>query len=132
MTMSISPAHNDARLVGTMVFAGAGSIIQLFVAEHPTLGGTPSETPLVQIVLANPCGAVVSHLLVLHQNDAGGDLVALSGAAVWARWVTAAGELIADGSVTDASGAGDFKLSGTSGTMIYAGARVLLGASAIG
>ena len=131
MTMGISAQHNDARLVGTIAFASAGSKIQFFTQEHPTLGGNPAEVPLVEIVLANPCGVVTAHTLVLQQLSSAGDLIVSTGSAMWARWVTGDGVLVADGTVSDAAGNGDFRISGTSGTTLYAGGRALLGASSL-
>jgi hypothetical protein len=85
----------------------------------------------VEIVLAKPCGAIDAGVLTLVQADVGGDLIAETGTALWARWVNGDEIHVADGSVSDAAGDGDFKVSGTTGTMLYAGARALLGISTL-
>ena len=134
MTLAISAAHNAARLQGTLAFADAGvqsSRIRLYASARPTTGGDPLAAPLVDITLAKPCGAIDDGVLTLVQADAGGDLIAQTGTALWARWVNGDEMHVADGSVSDASGDGDFKVSGTVGTLLYAGARALLGPSTL-
>ena len=134
MTLAISAAHNAARLQGTLAFADSGvqsSRIRLYASARPANGGDPLATPLVEIVLAKPCGAIDAGVLTLVQADAGGDLIAQTGTALWARWVNGDEIHVADGSVSDAAGEGDFKVSGTTGTMLYAGARALLGTSTL-
>ena len=134
MTLAISAAHNNARLQGTLAFADTGaqnSRIRLYATARPATGADPQASPLVEITLAKPCGAIDAGMLTLVQADAGGDLIADTGTALWARWVNGDEMHVADGSVTDASGDGDFKVSGTAGTLLYAGARALLGTSAL-
>lgn len=121
MTLAISPDHNDARLAATAAFADSGALssrIRLYDAANVLL---------VTIVLAEPCGAVAGHKLVLQQAAPGGDLIAVQGSAVKGVWINGAGAMVAEGTVTDAAGDGDFKVSGTTGTMLYAGARAILG-----
>ena len=134
MTLAISAAHNAARLQGTLAFADAGvqsARIRLYASARPATGGDPLATPLVEITLAKPCGAIDAGVLTLVQAEAGGDLIAQTGAALWARWVNGDEIHVADGSVSDAAGDGDFKVSGTAGTILYAGARALLGNSTL-
>ena len=134
MTLAISAAHNAARLQGTMAFADSGaqsSRIRLYASARPAIGGDPLAIPLVEIVLAKPCGEINAGVLTLVQAEAGGDLIAQTGTALWARWVNGDEILIADGRVSDAAGDGDFKVSGTAGTLLYAGARALLGISTL-
>ena len=134
MTLAITAAHNAARLQGTQGFADSGaqsSRIRLYASARPAIGGDPLAIPLVEIVLAKPCGEINAGVLTLVQADAGGDLIAQTGTALWARWVNGDEILIADGSVSDAAGDGDFKVSGTTGTMLYAGARAVLGNSTL-
>ena len=135
MTLAISAAHNAARLQGTMAFADTGaqnSRIRLYATARPATGGDPIAAPLVEITLAKPCGEITAGVLALVQADAGGDLIAQTGTALWARWVNGDEMHVADGSVSDAAGDGDFKVSGTAGTILYAGARALLGNSTLG
>ena len=134
MTLAISAAHANARLQGTLAFADTGaqnSRIRLYATARPATGGDPLAAPLVEITLDKPCGTVSAGMLTLVQADAGGDLIAETGTALWARWVNGDEMHVADGSVTDASGDGDFKVSGTAGTLLYAGARALLGNSTL-
>lgn len=134
MTLAISASHNNARLQGTLAFADAGaqnSRIRIYGTDRPATGGDPLAAPLVEITLAKPCGAIDAGVLTLVQADAGGDLIAETGTALWARWVNGDEMHVADGSVSDAAGDGDFKVSGTAGTLLYAGARALLGTSTL-
>jgi hypothetical protein len=134
MTLAISAAHNTARLQGTLAFADSGaqsSRIRLYASARPSTAGDPLAAHLVEITLAKPCGVIDAGVLTLVQADAGGDLIAQTGTALWARWVNGDEMHVADGSVTDASGDGDFKVSGTAGTLLYAGARALLGSSTL-
>jgi hypothetical protein len=134
MTLAISAAHNAARLQGTLGFADAGAQnarIRLYATVRPVTGGDAIAAPLVEITLAKPCGAIDAGVLTLVQADAGGDLIAQTGTALWARWVNGDEMHVADGSVSDAAGEGDFKVSGTAGTLLYAGARALLGISTL-
>ena len=132
--LDISAAHNDARLMGTIVFADLGPLpskIYYFSTVRGVLGADPGAAPLVTMVLKKPCGTVIDHVLVLQQAAAGGDLITAQGSAVWARWVNGAGVIIGEGDVSDEAGDGLFKVSGTTGTLLYAGARALLGLTEI-
>ena len=134
MTLAISAAHNAARLQGTLAFADTGvqnSRILLYATARPVTGGDALAAPLVEITLAKPCGVIDAGVLTLLQADAGGDLIIETGTALWARWVNGDEMHVADGSVSDVAGDGDFKVSGTAGTMLYAGARALLGISTL-
>jgi len=130
MSLAISLAHKLARLAGTLAFADAGvqnSRIRLYASTQPATGGDPGGGLLVEMLLAKPCGEIQENELTLLQAEPAGDLILETGTALWARWVNGNDEVVADGTVSDAAGAGDFKLSGTSGTVLYAGARALLG-----
>jgi len=134
MTLAITTAHNNARLAATAAYADTGvqnSRIRLYATPQPALGADPGDLPLVEILLAKPCGAVVADVLVLSQAAPAGDLIAASGAALWGRWINGTGDIVADGTVSDAAGSGDFKLSGSTGTAIYAGGRAVLGISTL-
>src|SRR5574343_80518 len=124
MTLSISASHNSARLEATRAFADTGaanSRIDIYSGPQPAAGAAATGTLLVSVVLAKPCGTVAGGVLTLTQQDAGGDLIAQTGDAAWARWVNGADVWVGDGTVSDAAGAGDFKLAGTAGTTLYAG-----------
>ena len=111
---------------------GAASRIHFYATARPgTTGADAGGLPLATVVLAAPCGTVASGVAQLLQADVSGDLIASTGDAVWARWVAADGEVLADGDATAAAGAGPFKLTGTDGTRLYAGGRAILGAVAL-
>lgn len=134
MSFTISVAHNDARLAASLAFADLGpgpSRVQFFSTEQPAFGGAPGAAPLVEVVLAKPCGAIVDHALVFAQAAAGGDMILVQGVALWARWVNGADAIVADGDVSDETGPGVFKIAGTTGTMLYAGGRCIIGLTAI-
>lgn len=135
MTFAVSPEHNDARLEGTRAFADTGvqnSRIHLYATAQPATGADPGGAPLVTMTLTKPCGTVTGGALTLAQSDLSGDLVMDTGSVLWARWVNGNDALVADCTVSDSAGAGDIKLSGTTGTLLYAGARALLGSAALG
>jgi len=135
MTFAISAAHNESRLAGTRNFADTGvqnSRIMLYATSQPALGADPGGAPLVTLLLAKPCGTVTGNALTLVQADLGGDLIMDTGSVVWARWVNGDDALVADGTVSDSAGTGDIKLAGTTGTLLYAGARALLGSATLG
>ena len=126
----LSPDANAAKLFGIAAFADLGpapSRIQFFGTEKPAFGAAPGAAPLVEIILTKPCGALVAGVLVLTQADVAGDLVLVQGSAKWGRWLNGDDDLIGDGNATDDTGAGIFKIFGTTGTILYAGARAILG-----
>lgn len=132
--MAISADHNDARLTGTIAFADSGPLaskILFYSTVRGLLGAAPGAPPLVAITLKKPCGTLINRALVLQQADAGGDLITAQGSAVWARWVNGAGVIVGEGDVSDATGTGAFKVSGTTGTLLYAGARAILGVTEV-
>lgn len=139
-TMALAPAARLAALVAARpavlqafvnyADAGAGpSRIKIYGTTRPaTSGDAPGGSPLVTLVLTNPCGAVTSGELSLTQASVIGDLITTNGAAVWARWETGDGFPIADGDVTDMAGDGPFRLAGADGVTLNAGGRAILGA----
>ena len=119
--LTISVAHNNARLNATIATADAGagkSRIRLYDA---------SDVLLATVTLAKPCGSIVSDKLVLTQDNPTADMIVATGTAVRADWINGAGVSIGGGAVTDNAGDGPFKLGGTSGTSLYAGGLVVLG-----
>lgn len=123
--LTISVAHNTARLEGSMAHADSGTgsaYINVYDASAVLLG---------VVHLAKPCGAIVGGFLVLEQADPTADLVLVSGAAASAKMFNGAGLEMASGAVTDEAGAGPFKLGGTAGTTLYAGGKLLLGTTAL-
>ena len=125
MTLAISTEHNNHLLAATIEFADTGaanSRIRLYDAAN---------TLLVTMTLAKPCGAVVDDALVLEQAALGGDMITTSGAAATGVWVNGDDDVVATGTVSDEAGDGDFKVAGTTGTMLYAGGRAILGVTAL-
>ncbi len=121
----ISTEHNNARLVATGAFADTGpgpSSIALYDA---------AQVLLATIILAKPCGTVVDDELRLIQASATGDLIGASGLAASGVWYSGSGAVVAEGAVTDSSGAGPFVLGGAAGTQLYAGGRAILGNTAV-
>lgn len=86
-----------------------------------------TSVTLAVLVLASPCGEIVDNKLVLAQADPEGDLIAANGLAASALWYSYDNDLLASGAVTDEVGEGPFKLSGSAGTLLLAGGRVILG-----
>lgn len=122
----ISAAHALARLQATLAFADsgpAGSTIKLYDA---------SEQLLVTLTLTKPCGQITEGgTLLLTQASGGGDMILASGLAARGVWATSDGKLIGRGLVTDETGAGHFKLLGSTGTQLYAGGKAILGETRI-
>lgn len=136
-------AHRAARNAASIALGdtGAGtSSIKLYTVQDGTL--------LAVRALAKPCGAVqpADGRIALAQA-ATDDLVLATGGAHWAEWCDGNGVMISAGRVTDASGnytdasdavvadpdgVGQFVLSGTAGTMLYAGGIVRLTTGLIG
>lgn len=127
--------HNIARLGGSLDFANAGSShsrIFFYSTTQPARGADPGGAPLVEVTLAKPVGVIGSEgVLQLVQDDPTGDMVVNTGSVLWGRWINGDGALVGDGDASDAAGDGFFKMSGTAGTMLYAGARMLLGVCAL-
>ena len=132
----ITDAHRDARLAASRAQIDAGpahGTIELYdIAQPATLGAAPSGPPCAVITLAKPCGAIDGGYLTLAQDDPAGDLIATSSGpdgVTWALVRDGNGTIVQDGTVSDnAVGAtGDFKLSGSSGTRLFAGGYVLIG-----
>jgi hypothetical protein len=136
MTFFIPDAHRIVRSAATLARAttGAGtSRIQFFDTPQPSLGDDPGASPLVEIVLTAGVGTVsAAGVITLAQADVAGDLISTQGNVVWGRWLARDGSLMGDGTVTESAGDGFFKLSGTTGTLLYAGARAVLGVTALG
>lgn len=82
---------------------------------------------LVTVVFAQPSGAFVDHEWVFEQGDPSGDIILVQGNADNFALYNGAGTLLGTGDVTDMAGSGTLKVSGTTGTLLYAGARAILG-----
>lgn len=114
---------NDAMLVG-----GVSALLD----AHPTLPAYANifdgtAVLLVTLVFARPAATLVSHALVFHQGDPTGDFIVTQGNAAAFALYNGANVLLGTGDVTDMAGSGGLKVSGTTGTLLYAGARAILG-----
>lgn len=125
MTLSISGPHRDARSQATITYADLGS-----GRAHLDLYDV-SNNLLVSMSLQKPCGTLTGGVIVLHQYNVAGDQILLDGSAVLGKWVNGNGDLVGQGDVSDSAGSGDFKISGTTGTTLYAGAFALLGTTSL-
>ena len=132
--LAITLNHNDARLAATQVYADTGSghsYFELYDNARPAAGAAPGVTPVVTIVLADPCGTIVSHKLRLTQQDPIGDLIARDSdpaGVQWGRWFQPDGvTIVADFDVSDDAGDGFVKITGAGGTVLYAGGRAIMG-----
>ena len=117
MTLAISTAPRAARTQASITLAGAASTLRFYTAEGGPLLATRT--------LNKPCGTVNAAGRIVLSATAN-DLVAETGSVTWLEWCDGNGTPILTGTVSDESGAGDFKLAGTAGTTIYQGGRVLL------
>lgn len=120
MSFAHTTEANDAMLLGLASLLDADSDPAYAILFEGT-------TALVTMVFAQPAATLVAHQLVFAQGNAGGDLILVQGSADNFTLYNGAGALIGAGNVTDAAGSGALKVSGTTGTLLYAGARAILG-----
>ncbi|ODU36953.1 MAG: hypothetical protein ABT03_14675 [Comamonas sp. SCN 67-35] len=126
MTLQITLGHHAARNAASLALADAGSgasSLRLYDSAGTLLG---------TCVLAKPCGTIQADGAILLQPAPEPEIAVASGAAVRLDWCDGHGAPMASGTVTAEGGGGDFELTGTSGTQIYAGALVLLQGVVIG
>lgn len=129
MTVTISQAHNTARLNGTLAYLDTGSghaRIRIYDGVRPASGGG-ATTLLTEIALDKPSGAVANGILTLTSADI--PLVLASGTATWARIVNGNGDMALDCDVSNQAGTGDIKLVSTS---LYAGGKAVLSSATLG
>jgi hypothetical protein len=129
MTVTISQAHNEARLGGTKSYLDTGSSnarIRVYNGTRPASGGTPT-TMLVEIALDKPCGTVAAGVLTLSSSDL--PLIANSGTATWARIVNGNGDYAFDCDVSATGGAGEVQLPSTT---LFAGGKTQLVSGVLG
>lgn len=136
MSFDIPNDHKVARSTATLARAQNGtgdSVIQFFGTPKPSIGDPAGAAPLVEVVLTAAVGTVdTTGIIGLIQADLTGDIITTEGNVVWGRWLARNGDLIGDGTASDAAGIGYFKIGGTTGTLLYAGARAVLGVTSIG
>ncbi|QGW82926.1 hypothetical protein [Variovorax paradoxus] len=120
MSFTHTTAANDAMLLGMAALLDADDD----PAYAILFAGT---TALVTLRFAQPAASLVAHQLVFEQGDPAGDMILVQGSADNFTLFNGAGTLIGAGDVTDMAGSGALKVSGTTGTLLYAGARAILG-----
>lgn len=126
MSFTQTQAFDDACLVG-------GVLAALDAGANPAYAiiyqGT---TELVTLVFTKPAAVLVNHRLEFDQADASGDLIHTQGDADNFKLFSGENVLFGTGDVTDAAGTGAMKITGTTGTRFYAGARAILDEFTIG
>ena len=122
MTFNATQVLDDAMLSGG---------IDGFLDADPASGAYAilyeGTTALVTMVFAKPAAVLVAHELVFVQAEPGGDLIPVQGSADNFELYNGAGVLAGTGDVTDMAGVGALKVTGTDGTLLYPGARAILG-----
>ena len=125
--ITLTNAHKVKRAQASVDLADAGpnnSCIKLYTAQGGTLLGIRR--------LAKPCATISAAGVITLLTSTDQDLVTTSGVSTYGTWVDGNDNAIASGLVTDAAGAGPFKLGGTNGTQLYHGGIVQLATSTIG
>lgn len=139
MSWDIDLAVATAQLQATVAFADTGTgtaRIRLYTNAWPG-AGDPGQPAQAEIVLGKPCASVSGGVLSFNLAADPGGLVMTAGIPRWARWVSASGARIADGTVTDAAHGGDFRISGGStppgedSPMLLAGSLAVLTGSSL-
>lgn len=132
MTVAQSTDFQGAASLGRRTFLDTGTdnaTIEIYGNTRPDAGAEPGASPLLTVILAKPCGAVVDGVLVLEAEDPTGELIAASGTATWARFVNGDGEWAFDADVSNEGGSGEVQFPST---VLYAGGRAPLSPSTIG
>ena len=123
MTFTATQALNDAMLVG-----GIDAALDDDPTNHAyAILFDGAAVALVTLLFEKPAVALVAHALVFSQDQLGGDLILTQGNAASFELYSGAGVLLGTGDVSDMAGSGALKVSGTTGTLLYAGARAILG-----
>lgn len=125
MAFTQTQAFDDACLSGLMWLIN-GSVNPAYAILYE------GSVELVTLVFAQPATDVVDHVLVFYQESLSGDLIHTQGDANHFKLYTGENVLVGEGDVSDAEGDGALKISGTTGTRLYAGARAILDTLAIG
>lgn len=126
MSFTQTQAFDDACLDGGVLAAlDAGTNPAYAIVYQGT-------TELVTMVFAKPSAQLVDHRLEFIQGDASGDLIHTQGDADNFKLFSGDNVLFGYGDVTDAAGTGAMKITGTTGTRFFAGARAILDEFTIG
>ena len=131
MTITITTAHNDARLGGTLAYLDTGTgnaAVRIYGGTRPaTPADVPTSAMLVQVGLTKPAGSVAAGVLTLTQLEDG--LIAETGIATWARVVNGNGDTAFDCDCGEGAGAWEVTLAQT---QLYAGGAARITAAVLG
>jgi len=131
MTITITTAHNDARLGGTLAYLDTGTgnaAVRIYGGTRPaTPADVPTSAMLVQVGLTKPAGSVAAGVLTLTQLEDG--LIAETGIATWARVVNGNGDTAFDCDCGEGAGAWELTLAQT---QLYAGGAARITAAVLG
>ena len=124
--LRLTTDHKAARNAATLAWldAGAGNAyLELYAPPGPPSApeAAVEAEPMARVDLQKPAGVMVGAAISLQA--AGDGMALLTGEVGWARLVTAAGHVAADGAVSDADGNAPFKLSSV---QLYRGGVVRL------
>ena len=118
--ISITTAHNEARLAGTLAFLDRGPAqarVRLYGGSRPASPDmVPTSAMLVEVMLTKPAGAVTNGQLLLVQQEDG--LIAFSGTATWARFINGNEETAFDCDAGEGAGPWEVQLASA---QLYAG-----------
>lgn len=130
--LRLTTNHRAVRNAATLAWLDAGSgtaYLELYAPPGPPSApeAAVEVEPMARVDLQKPAGVMVGAAISLQ---AAGDGMALfTGEVGWARLITAAGHVAADGAVSDADGDAPFKLSSL---QVYRGGLVRLLSAALG
>jgi len=131
MTITITTAHNDARLGGTLAYLDTGTgdaAVRIYGGTRPaTPADVPTSAMLVQVGLTKPAGSVAAGVLTLTQLEDG--LIAETGIATWARVVNGNGDTAFDCDCGEGAGAWEVTLAQT---QLYAGGAARITSAVLG
>jgi hypothetical protein len=123
MTFTATQALNDAMLSGGIDgFLDADPVNPAYAILYDA-----SAVALVTMLFARPAATLVAHALVFQQGNPLGDFIGTQGSAVSFELYSGAGVLGGSGDVSSMAGTGALKVSGTTDTLLYQGARAILG-----
>ena len=113
--VTISVAHNEARLAGTLANLNSGpgpGYIDLYTAPRPASGAAiTTQAKLARITLADPAGTITPGSNTLTLTQAADSLFLLDGDAVWARGCASDNAHSFDCDVSAVGGLGQIKFA---------------------
>ena len=131
MTITITQAHNEARLEATRAFLDTGTgraRVRLYGGTRPSSVTADPGTPLIaEIPLQKPCGSVAGGVLTLVQHEDG--LIMHTGVVTWARVVNGNGDTAFDCDAGEGVGPWEIQLAQT---QLYAGGSARLLSAVLG